>query len=350
MLGTHIGPYRIVRHLGAGGYGEVWEGRTLGSMGFEQSFALKVLLPQKGRDYDAAVRELVDEANALASLHHPSIVRVVDVRSHRRTDGGLLDVLVMELARGLTLERLLDHEGALTPAEALLIIDPLVSALEHMHGSTATGGPLLHRDLKPSNVMVSQVPAITLLDFGLARFTSRLAASTRGNRVRGTVGYMSPRRLMGRPPTPEDDLYSVGTVLFEMLTGTPFIPLRRSLKAHLEAARSPSLAERMGVLQESLRHGGLDDARRAPWTALLAAFLRQASADPRREHPPHAVLLDKLQAVHRPWNHRASLGLRVRRAEAGEEQRRAADEESTGERRVSDGWTQAVSIPFEVGA
>ena len=159
-------------------------------------------------------QRFVREARSAAGLSHPNAVAVFDAGE---ADDHLY--LVMEFVDGRTLADLLAERGPFEPAEATEIITPVLAALGHAH---AAG--IVHRDVKPSNIMVSDDGTVKLLDFGIARrFDDLAGAITVEGQMVGTPKYLAPEQVEGGPVSPATDLYAVGVVLFEMLTGSvPF--------------------------------------------------------------------------------------------------------------------------------
>jgi len=159
-----------------------------------------------------SIARFKQEAQILARLHHPNVVTVFDTG----VDGGE-GFIVMELVEGPTLRELLDREGRLAPERAAEIASALASALGFAHGHG-----VIHRDMKPANVLFMSDGRVKLADMGIARLLSP-EALTATITVRGTPRYVSPEQARGDPVDSRADLYSLGCVLFEMLTGrTPF--------------------------------------------------------------------------------------------------------------------------------
>ena len=213
--GTRLGPYEIVAPLGAGGMGEVYRARDT-RLGRE--VAVKVLPADRARDPDALAR-FEREAQAVAALSHPNILAIHDLG----TDRGVLFV-VTELLEGETLRSRL-ASAALPWRKAAeigaAIADGLAGA--HLKG-------VIHRDLKPDNIFITEDGRVKILDFGLARLKPMLAQQdqtsapttppqTEPGILMGTVGYMSPEQARGLPADARSDIFSLGCVLYEMLTG-----------------------------------------------------------------------------------------------------------------------------------
>jgi eukaryotic-like serine/threonine-protein kinase len=212
--GAHLGPYEIVIALGAGGMGEVYRARDV-RLG--RDVALKVLPSAVSAD-PARLERFDREARAVAALNHPHIVTLY---SMEEADG--VRYLTMELVEGGTLTDLI-AAGPVPLARFFDIALALADALSAAHQKQIT-----HRDLKPGNVMVSHEGRVKVLDFGLARFggaseSEHSLAATRApmtelGMVVGTMPYMSPEQVEGRSIDPRSDLFSLGIILYEMLSG-----------------------------------------------------------------------------------------------------------------------------------
>lgn len=208
LVGRSLGPYRLDAQIGAGAAGEVyraWDARL------SRHVAVKVLSPRVAGSPEQ-VRRLEREGRAAASITHPQVVTVYDVGS---SDG--VPFIVSELIEGESLRSLIDRR-ALTREQALELGLQLVRGLAAAH---ARG--VVHRDLKPGNLLVTREGALKILDFGLARLTGLLPDgepdATLPGTVLGTVGYLSPEQARGEPADARSDLFSVGALLYELLTG-----------------------------------------------------------------------------------------------------------------------------------
>ena len=217
--GTRLGPYEVLAPLGAGGMGEVW--RALDTK-LGRDVALKVLPAELALDPERLVR-FEREAKAVAALNHPNIVTVYSVDE---VDG--VRFITMEVVEGMTLGELIPEGGL--PVDTLLhLAIPLADALAAAHERG-----VIHRDLKPGNVMVTPEGRVKVLDFGLAKLTAvgdsgadpDLTATglTRGGQLLGTPAYMSPEQAEGRSVDRRSDIFSLGSVLYQMATGRrPFV-------------------------------------------------------------------------------------------------------------------------------
>jgi hypothetical protein len=221
--------YDVVRPLGSGGMGEVFlaRDRVLG-----RDVALKVLRKQFAGDEEFAER-FKREAMSAASLSHSNIVQVYD---RGETEEGS-SYIAMEYVPGGTLKEKITGEGPLVAADAAALGAQVAEALGAAHERG-----LVHRDIKPQNVLLTATGRAKVADFGIARAGSSATISRTGS-VMGTAGYMSPEQALGKPATPKSDLYSLGVVLYEALTGElPFTadnPIAVSMKHVNEPLRPP---------------------------------------------------------------------------------------------------------------
>jgi eukaryotic-like serine/threonine-protein kinase len=213
--GSLLGPYRIDALLGSGGMGVVYRARDTR---LDRFVAVKVLPPERVADPDRE-RRFVQEAKAASALNHPNIVSIYDIHS----DGNVL-LIAMEHVEGKTLGEAIGGRG-LSLRQLLAVGAQIAGALAAAH---ARG--IVHRDLKPGNVMVTPDGLVKVLDFGLAKLiepvtedertmTEGVGPQTMEGRIVGTPSYMSPEQAQGRPVDARTDVFSFGSVLYEMATG-----------------------------------------------------------------------------------------------------------------------------------
>jgi serine/threonine protein kinase/Tol biopolymer transport system component len=216
-VGQTIGQYEIVEKLGEGGMGIVYKARDTR---LHRLVALKLLRGEKVRG-ENQLRRFTLEAQAASALNHPNIVTIYDISSENGTQ-----YIAMEYVRGQTLDEMIPRKG-MRIAEVLKIAIQITDAL-----STAAAAGIVHRDLKPGNIMVSDSGLVKVLDFGLAKIVGPVssdqtltydmddqASLTLEGSIVGTIAYMSPEQAQGRMIDARSDIFSFGTVLYEMVTG-----------------------------------------------------------------------------------------------------------------------------------
>ncbi len=217
MLGKKILHYELIDKIGAGGMGEIYKAQD---DRLNRLVAVKILAPGMSTDSERK-RRFFQEAQAASALNHPNIITLYDIVSEDD-----MQCIVMEYIAGKTLRDLIPP-GGLPPGQALQYAAQIASALTAAH---AAG--IIHRDLKPSNIMVTTSGLIKVLDFGLAKWVDSSIAGqtgeqstmetalTREGSIIGTVSYMSPEQAEGKRVDGRSDIFSFGSVLYEMLTGT----------------------------------------------------------------------------------------------------------------------------------
>ena len=203
-LGTCLDDrYEIVEVIGAGGMAVVYKAID---QRLNRFVAVKILRDELARDEEFRARFQI-EAQAVAMLSHPNIVSVYDV-SH--TAG--VEYIVMELIEGVTLMQYMQKKGALSWKEAAHFSTQIAKALEHAHSKG-----IVHRDIKPQNIMILRDGTIKVADFGIAALES--AQEQRSDQTVGSVHYIAPEQARGETPDTRSDIYSLGVVMYEMLTG-----------------------------------------------------------------------------------------------------------------------------------
>ena len=197
--------YEILDVIGVGGMAVVYKAYC---HRLHRFVAIKILKRDLASDSELR-RRFHEEAQAVAMLSHPNIVSVYDV-----SRGDDLDYIVMELIDGITLKQYMQKKnGSLNWREALYFTTQIVRALGHAHGRG-----IIHRDIKPQNIMVLRDGSVKVADFGIARVMSA-AQNTLTQEALGSVHYISPEQARGSHIDARADIYSVGVVLYEMLTG-----------------------------------------------------------------------------------------------------------------------------------
>ncbi|MEQ1438064.1 protein kinase [Fontimonas sp. SYSU GA230001] len=283
--GTPLGKYRIVRLLGTGGMADVYEAED--SM-LGRRVALKVLPPEFGRDATAVAR-FEKEVRAAASLNHANIVTIFEVD---RADD--IHFCAMRLLRGGDLRTRIDK--GLSEAEALAIAREITQAFVHAH---AAG--FVHRDVKPENILFDDQGRAILTDFGIAKAIHSQSKMTATGVSIGTPRYISPEQARGQPVDGRADLYSLGAILYEMLTGKPPFEAEDSLAMIFKhvtepVPRLPEALARYQPLIDSLM--AKEPERRPESASALLAMLnalpqpRPAAsrpAPPRTAEPPQAA-------------------------------------------------------------
>ncbi|MEC5199967.1 serine/threonine protein kinase/beta-lactam-binding protein with PASTA domain [Arthrobacter sp. PL16] len=203
---TVDGRYVVQSRLARGGMSTVY---LATDRRLDRRVALKVLYPHLA-DQPGFIDRFEQEAKSAARLSHPHVVGVLD-QGVDEINGQAVAYLVMEFVQGRTLRDLLREHGRLTPRHALVLLDAVVEGLAAAHDAG-----LVHRDVKPENVLLSDTGQVKIADFGLARAVS---ATTGTATLVGTVAYLSPELVLGKPAEAQSDIYSTGVMLFELLTG-----------------------------------------------------------------------------------------------------------------------------------
>jgi serine/threonine-protein kinase len=200
-----LGNYRLIERIGAGGMGEVWRAEDTKLL---RHVAIKILPPQLALDAEWKERFL-REARAIAQLNHPNIATIYSIDQQ---DDSLF--IAMELIEGEPLSQMI-AQGPLTPADAVRVAVHVADGLAEAHEKG-----IVHRDIKPDNILVSK-KVVKILDFGIAKQIGGTAdpGLTQGGMVMGTPHYMSPEQALGRAVDARTDIFSLGVVLYEMLSG-----------------------------------------------------------------------------------------------------------------------------------
>ncbi|WP_295153574.1 Stk1 family PASTA domain-containing Ser/Thr kinase [uncultured Ruminococcus sp.] len=198
------GRYEITELIGVGGMADVYKAQDVME---DRPVAVKILKPEFSGD-EEFLRRFRNESKAIAVLSHPNIVKIYDVGF---TDE--IQFIVMEYIDGITLKEFIEQQGVLKWKDALHFITQILRALQHAHDKG-----IVHRDIKPQNIMLFTDGTIKVMDFGIARF-SRIDGKTLSDKAIGSVHYISPEQAQGEMTDERSDIYSVGVMLYEMLTG-----------------------------------------------------------------------------------------------------------------------------------
>lgn len=275
-------PYLIERRLAAGGMAEVFVAKRMGPHGFEKRVALKRILPQFAIDADF-VHMFIDEARLAARLSHANIVQVFDFGQH---EGSFY--IAMELIDGSNVNQLLRavalRDEAVPLDVALHIVSEAAHALAYAHAlRDDQGEPLriVHRDVSPANLLLTRDGHVKLSDFGIARAAS-FEARTQTGQLRGKLGYMSPEQVLGRELDGRSDVFTLTTILTEMLIAEPLFGKGQDLDV-LMRIRDVDL----GVLENTRRRVPQD----------VRALVERGLARRPEERPDSAMFLRMLQEV-----------------------------------------------------
>lgn len=298
LIGRTVGRYVIEATLGAGGMARVYRGRH---EHLDQYAAIKVLHGELSADQHLSKR-FEREARSLSRIRHENVVQVLDFG---RTEAGLL-YMIMELVEGQTLSETMRTQGPIPPEEIVRLTAELARGLDAAHECG-----YVHRDLKPQNIVLDQrstPPTVKILDFGLVGLVEGEEMDTpltRAGTFFGTPTYMSPEQAAGEKAEPASDMYALGVVLYEMMTGSPPFSgdVRQLAQQHIQA-RPPRPTRALGGLDELALELLDKDPNRRPSPARLQMRLERWSVADVSLPPPEFRSLGDEQAV-------ASLGIRL---------------------------------------
>jgi serine/threonine-protein kinase len=203
MIGQVFGNYKVTQKLGEGGMGEVFRGVD---MMLEREVAIKFLRPELASQAQV-VERFRSEAVTLAKLQHPNIATLYSFM--RQGDSF---VMVLEFVRGVTLDHVIQQRGAIPVEQAIPIFCQMLDGIQEAHSEG-----IIHRDIKPANMMLTERGTLKVLDFGIARILGTARMTRQGNII-GTIEYMSPEQVRGFETDARSDIYSLGMLLYEMLT------------------------------------------------------------------------------------------------------------------------------------
>ena len=304
-----FGEYHLVERIAVGGMAEVWRARAYGLAGFEKTLVIKKILDNLGHD-EEFVRLFIDEARIAVRLQHHNIVQVFDLGT---ADGTLY--MAMEYVQGTDLARLIrrmrDREPVPVPL-ALFVVSEILKALRFAHERRNDSGHpmrIVHCDISPQNVLISHAGEVKITDFGISR--AAFQAASLHDTVRGKYAYMSPEQVENKQIDGRSDLFSLGIVLWETLTG------RRLFKAKTKEETLARVKRAEVSSPRPYRQEVSEDLERV----LLKALAR----DPQDRYADAAEMLDAIGMLmvregHRVTNHDLAAYLRLMGPESGESQ------------------------------
>ena len=263
------GRYELEEIIGTGGMSVVYRAWDLK---YDREVAVKVLRTELNEDADF-VRRFNGEAQAASKMSHPNIVSMYDVGQDEGTR-----YIVMEYVRGVTLKDIIRQQGKIKPQRAVQIAQKILAAIDHAHKNG-----IVHRDIKPQNILMDREGNVKVADFGIARAVNSATGTVAGGNVMGSVHYFSPEQANGLVADEKSDLYSVGVVIYEMLTGqVPFdgeTGVAVALKHINEAPKAPSKINSditIGMEEVVLKAIEKEPARRYQSAQEFATDLRRA--------------------------------------------------------------------------
>ncbi|HEX6884373.1 MAG TPA: serine/threonine-protein kinase [Planctomycetota bacterium] len=280
VAGRRVGDYEIERELGRGGMGTVYLARREAD-GFVQRVALKLV--RRGLEDAETIRRFRTERAVLAALQHERIARFLD--GGATPDGQ--PWYAMEYVDGEPIDRWCDGQELGTRARVALFLE-VCAAVQHAHAKL-----VVHRDLKPANLLVARDGHVKLLDFGIAKLLESDAAETLTGRRALTPAYASPEQLRGEPITIASDVYALGIVLYELLTGVRPFPTPNALAARAEPER-PSTVVLRSPDPGIVRGGSGERLARELRGDLDTIALKALHVDPTRRYATVAALADDL--------------------------------------------------------
>ena len=291
MIGNTVGSYKITEKIGEGGMGAVFKGIDLM---LEREVAIKMLRPELASQ-PQVVERFRSEAVTLAKLNHPNIATLFSFLRQ-----GEDFFMVMEFVRGETLDSLIRRSSAMPCDKAIALFCQALEGIDHAHRMG-----IIHRDIKPANMMLTETGALKVMDFGIARVLGTSRMTKQGNIV-GTIEYMSPEQVRGQETDARSDIYSLGILLYEMLTGrVPFSsdsefdlmkmqiddapPPPRVFSAHIPPAVEQAIMRSLAKRPEA-RFQGAAEFRNALLSALGAASAPTINAAPVASQQPTRVI------------------------------------------------------------
>jgi TonB family protein len=283
-----FGQYEILERIASGGMAELFRARRRGVEGFEKIVAIKKILPHISDDGEF-ITMFADEAKLAAQLNHPNIVHIFDLG--KVEDGGYF--IAMEHVEGRDLRSILQlsrETGQPLPISlSVAIAAKVAAALDYAHRRRGDDGSdlhIVHRDISPPNILVSSDGDVKLCDFGIAKAASKVSRTESGA-LKGKVPYMSPEQAWGRPVDHRSDIYSLGSVLFEMVTGRKLFQGDSDLNV-LEKVRAGEVVPPSSLNPDV-------------WPALDSVVLKALAVKPEDRYAEASEMLRDLEAVLRTY-------------------------------------------------
>jgi serine/threonine-protein kinase len=283
------GRYQLVDMVAEGGLSTVWQGVTRASEVFARPVAIKVMKRAFTNIGGPYLSMFLEEARIGATLQHANLIQVLDFIIEA-TAGGPVYCLVLEWVDGIDLKSMIKIHNKLekpmpwgvVAAVALRVLRGLAAAHERRLPD-GTVSPVIHRDVSPRNILMASNGDVKLADFGMARARDRIAEQTAPGIVKGTLSYMAPELLLGEPPTPASDLFSIGCTLWEALTG----------RRLFDGESDPEIF----VQLKKCEVPPLDKLRADLPVALVETLHRALSADPAARFPSARAMVHEFSEV-----------------------------------------------------
>jgi len=345
-----LGRYEIEMEIGRGGMGVVYKAKDIK---LDIDVAIKILREDLARD-GRAIRNLKEEARIAMGLSHPHIMRL-----HTFDEDGHRKFLVMEYIKGETLKDRLEREGKLKESEVIALSAQICDGLDYAHREK-----VIHRDIKPSNVMVTERGEVKILDFGIARVAADSMTRITGQATSGTLVYMSPEQIRGKDVDLRSDIYALGIMLYELLTGNPPFSGVTIEHQHLHETPEPmgDVSPRLNEIVLKCLEKGKDQRFQSAeeMKAVLEGRLeldseraaREAEEKRRRDEALRREAEEKARREEDAWEERRRRGAAERENRKEEKRSESIFVETRGESELKKNWalTDARSIQEQGGS